>query len=362
MERGRRHLRKAAASIVALCICGALSAGPAAVAGGSEHVRICHGTGSAKNPYVSIEPSKTGDVEGHDGHSDDIIPPFSYESHRQTLQYPGKNWSDGGQAIWANDCQPPAPPAPPPTPPTPPAPPTPATPPAPAVPVTPAAPVSHVDVSVTKTDAPDPVEVGGTLVYSIGAANAGPDTATKVVVSDSLPQSVSLVSVSTSQGSCSGSPTVVCNVGSLGAGAAATVTIVVTPRLAGMITNTATVTSTQVDRDPANNTATATTEVRTGDVLAASGCSDLRIGPRTLAIGRATTLHVVVLSGRRALAGLRVVVRGAGIDARGRTNAAGVARIRVLAKRSGIVRVNVPGQACSRRLGVLAASQPALTG
>jgi uncharacterized repeat protein (TIGR01451 family) len=222
--------------------------------------------------------------------------------------------------------------------------------------------VSQVDVSVTKTDAPDPAAVGGTLVYSIRVANAGPNTATKVVVSDTLPESVTLVSVSASQGSCSGSTTIVCNLGSLAPGAAATVTIVVTPRSAGTIANTATVTSTQADRDPANNTATATTEVRMGGVLSATGCDGLRIAPRTLAVGRPTTLHVIALSGRRTLAGLRVVVRGAGIHARGLTNAAGEARIRVVAKRSGIVRVSVPGESCKRRLGVLAAVQPALTG
>lgn len=356
MDGGRRHLRTAAAAAAVLSVVGVLSLGATATAGGSDHIRICHGTGSATNPYVSIEPSKTGVVEGHDGHGDDIIPPFTYVDHGATLQYPGKNWTVEGQATWANDCQPPAPPPPPaPAPPTP-------TPPAPAVDVTPAGPVAHVDVSVTKTDAPDPVTVGGTLVYSIRASNAGPETATNVVVSDSLPGSVALVSISASQGACSGSTTVACNLGSLAPGASATVTIVVQPRVAGTITNTATATSAQADRDPANNAATATTEVRAGAVLAATACDGLRIGPRTLAVGRATMLRVVALAGRRALGGVQIAVRGAGIRAGGRTNAAGEARIRVLAKRSGIVRVSVPGQSCSGRLGVLGAVQPALTG
>ena len=39
---------------------------------------------------------------GHDGHKDDIIPPFTYDGGT----YPGKNWNVQGQATWYYDCEP----------------------------------------------------------------------------------------------------------------------------------------------------------------------------------------------------------------------------------------------------------------
>src|SRR4051794_28000323 len=45
----------------------------------------------------------------------------------------------------------------------------------------------RADLSLTKTDSPDPVTVGGTLTYTIGVANAGPDDASAVKVVDTLP-------------------------------------------------------------------------------------------------------------------------------------------------------------------------------
>ena len=88
-------------------------------------MRICHATSSKSNPYVSNKPAiaNNGDLKG--GHLDhtgpvypapdwgDIIPPYTYvdkDGHTQT--FPGYNWSDEGQAIWQNGCEPPAPPTP----------------------------------------------------------------------------------------------------------------------------------------------------------------------------------------------------------------------------------------------------------
>jgi uncharacterized repeat protein (TIGR01451 family) len=60
--------------------------------------------------------------------------------------------------------------------------------------------VTSIDLAVTKSvDDPAPAE-GGTIVYTVTAANAGPDGATGVVVADSLPAGVSFVSALASQG------------------------------------------------------------------------------------------------------------------------------------------------------------------
>jgi uncharacterized repeat protein (TIGR01451 family) len=45
------------------------------------------------------------------------------------------------------------------------------------------------DLSVTMTASPDPVLRAGTIIYEITLTNAGPGTATNVVVSDVIPNS-----------------------------------------------------------------------------------------------------------------------------------------------------------------------------
>jgi uncharacterized repeat protein (TIGR01451 family) len=118
------------------------------------------------------------------------------------------------------------------------------------------------DLSLTKTGSPNPVTVGGTLTYTITVNNGGPSTATNVMLTDTLPASVSFASATPSQGSCTHSGgTVNCNLSSIADGGLATVTITVTPNAAGTITNTATVSANESDPNSANNTATATTTV-----------------------------------------------------------------------------------------------------
>ncbi len=120
----------------------------------NSKVTICHATASNSNPYVSNQPNKSGDVDGHDGHNGpiwfsgitvawgDIIPPFDYQTNDivgthldctgggytlvgnvckknnkpdqqpvvvndyglVTHHYAGKNYDAQGQAILANNC------------------------------------------------------------------------------------------------------------------------------------------------------------------------------------------------------------------------------------------------------------------
>ena len=121
------------------------------------------------------------------------------------------------------------------------------------------------NLSITKTDSPDPVVVNGTLTYTIGVNNAGPDDASAVKVVDTLPAGTTFVSATGTNWVCNNvSGTVTCNRtgGNLAPGAAPNITIVVTaPGTPGAITNSATVSSPN-DNTPANNTATATTTVQ----------------------------------------------------------------------------------------------------
>jgi uncharacterized repeat protein (TIGR01451 family) len=121
--------------------------------------------------------------------------------------------------------------------------------------------IGKADLSLTKTDAPDPVLVGQELTYTLTVANAGPHAATGVMLTDSVPSGATFVSAAAGQGTCTGTPTVACSLGTLGSGGSATMTIKIRPATAGTLTNLATVTSNETDPNPGNNTATATTTV-----------------------------------------------------------------------------------------------------
>lgn len=84
------------------------------------------------------------------------------------------------------------------------------------------------DLQIVKTAAPDPVSSGENLTYTLSVTNNGPDAATDVVVTDSLLPGVTWVSTTPSQGSCSAPSGVTCELGTIGNGNSATVTIVVT--------------------------------------------------------------------------------------------------------------------------------------
>jgi uncharacterized repeat protein (TIGR01451 family) len=71
------------------------------------------------------------------------------------------------------------------------------------------------DLQLYMTDSPDPVTVGSDLSYEIDVSNSGPDDASGVTVTDTLPDGAKFVSASASQGSCSGETTVTCSLGLL---------------------------------------------------------------------------------------------------------------------------------------------------
>jgi uncharacterized repeat protein (TIGR01451 family) len=120
------------------------------------------------------------------------------------------------------------------------------------------------DLSIAKSAAPDPVQTGQTITYTLTAHNAGPDTDPGVTVTDPLPGNVTYVSSSTTQGSCSESlGTVTCNVGAVPPGAIndVVITITVTAGSAGTATNTASVAGQASDPNSGNNSDTETTQI-----------------------------------------------------------------------------------------------------
>ena len=127
----------------------------------------------------------------------------------------------------------------------------------------------RADLSITKTDEPDPVAVGAPLTYTIDVVNDGPAPATEVRVTDTLPSGVTVTSITPSQGDCTriGSA-VTCLLGLIGRNGAARVAIVLNPgSTVRPITNTARVSSELRDPDESDNSASATTQVVTGATI-----------------------------------------------------------------------------------------------
>jgi uncharacterized repeat protein (TIGR01451 family) len=113
------------------------------------------------------------------------------------------------------------------------------------------------DVAIVKTVTPPANLPNGTETYNIVVTNNGPGAATAVTVTDILPAGATLTSAIPSQGSCSGTTTVTCTLGTLNNGANATIAITVqAPATPGLVSNTATVTTTSNDPNAGNNSST----------------------------------------------------------------------------------------------------------
>jgi uncharacterized repeat protein (TIGR01451 family) len=88
---------------------------------------------------------------------------------------------------------------------------------------------------------PNPVGVGNAVTFTYLITNSGPDTASNIIFTDTLPTSgATFTSITSSPGSCTtpSNGTVTCSVGNLAVNSTATVTLVVTPTTASTIGNT----------------------------------------------------------------------------------------------------------------------------
>lgn len=114
------------------------------------------------------------------------------------------------------------------------------------------------DLSLVKTANATSYVAGSLAVFTLTATNNSAPTAYSVVITDPLPAGSSLASYTASQGTCTGTTTVTCNLGNLAGGATATVTLRVTlPSTPGNSSNTATISAANADSVPANNSGVA---------------------------------------------------------------------------------------------------------
>lgn len=118
------------------------------------------------------------------------------------------------------------------------------------------------DLVLIKTDPPGRAPTGRNLTYTLTVTNNGPDDASGVSVDDQLPPSVTFVYAAPSQGTCGQSAGIVsCYLGTVGSGGTATIDIVVKPTVAGIITNTASVSASTADPNGDNNADSENTSV-----------------------------------------------------------------------------------------------------
>ncbi len=110
----------------------------------------------------------------------------------------------------------------------------------------------RADIAVT-------MSVSGTteLAFTIVVSNRGPGPAPEVALTDALPAGAELDAVRTTAGTCSRGATVTCGLKSLASGATVTVTISARRYRAGVIENSASVTSATPDPNQVNNSASA---------------------------------------------------------------------------------------------------------
>jgi len=152
------------------------------------------------------------------------------------------------------------------------------------------------DLSVTKTDSPDPISLGSPLTYTINVSNGGNGDVSGVVVRDTLPSGFTGVTTTVSGGftAAVAGDVVTFSGGSLAQGASTVLTIQGTPTqigAGGVLTNTVVVDPDTLisEINELNNTATAVTTIKAPDLTVSQTDS-----PDPVLIGNTLTYKIRV--------------------------------------------------------------------
>jgi uncharacterized repeat protein (TIGR01451 family) len=235
-----------------------------------------------------------------------------------------------------------------------------------------------IDVTVVK-DATSPTALNGTVEYTMTVTNKGPNTATNVELADPAPGGITYLTATTSQGTCTVAPALItCSLGTLTVGQTVTINATGRATQVGELTNTATVTgSGGGEANPADNVDSATTVVnapftpptpkpRPKPKPSPTFCLALTVTPKLIKVdGKPDVVSVKVTAGKKRVKGVRVLVTAPGVRKTGRTNAKGMAIIRVNVKRPGLMQISTLGKRDScgpKRIGVVGIFLPPLTG
>jgi large repetitive protein len=118
-----------------------------------------------------------------------------------------------------------------------------------------------VDLAIAKSASAATVFLDQSFSFVVDITNLGPSTATDVVMTDVLPPSFALDSATSTQGSCTGTTTVTCTIGTMNAGATVRITLTGRPTAIGVLSNTASVAANEAETTMANNASTAAPQV-----------------------------------------------------------------------------------------------------
>lgn len=122
----------------------------------------------------------------------------------------------------------------------------------------------EADLQLGLTANPQSVMFLDNFTYTLTVHNAGPADAPGTVLTNVLPPGVPLLSASAEQGSCSGTETIVCDLGTIPVGETVTVTLEVRAEAQGFLEDTASVASSVGDPNPEDNQATVGVSVTSG--------------------------------------------------------------------------------------------------
>ncbi|MBI4318601.1 MAG: DUF11 domain-containing protein, partial [Chloroflexi bacterium] len=156
------------------------------------------------------------------------------------------------------------------------------------------------DLALSMTATPNQPMVGNPLTYNLTVSNLGPEPATGVILTDTLPAGIPFAVSMPSSPNCdlSASPTVSCNLGSIAVNGSASASIVVTPTTQGTIVSTAGVRANQPDPNLSNNTASVSTTVIGATSTTLSASPAIGTYGSTTALSAALTAGGSPVSGR----------------------------------------------------------------
>lgn len=117
-----------------------------------------------------------------------------------------------------------------------------------------------VELSLGITDTPDPVKQGVAVTYQMIISNTSSINAPGVVITDTLPADVELVSVDSSQGSCEPGTIILCDLETINSNSQASVSVVLNITKEVMVTNIAAVGSPGYELNLSDNTREETTQ------------------------------------------------------------------------------------------------------
>jgi uncharacterized repeat protein (TIGR01451 family) len=121
------------------------------------------------------------------------------------------------------------------------------------------------DNQLLMTNQANTITLGANAVFTLSVTNYGPSPSTNVFVSDNLPDNVTFVSVTTTNGHANNSATVVTwDIGTLATNAGAQLILTVKPNATGPCVNSAIVNAVTPDPNPDDDAATATVTVASG--------------------------------------------------------------------------------------------------